>query len=169
MVEEYCMDLTYGFDQYPIVNYIDNETLISKGEITERCKNLNISIDRITTEMPGNLRIKHITGCHSWQCSLEEMFKTFNFDYEMIGYGDSRFALLVTKQSQHTSWIEFNIKRIISEERLTVFKELITSLQKATETRLAISILKNGEYNVIPLENYDKIIEELGNEGKIIY
>lgn len=166
MVEKYCMELSYGFDQYPIVNYFDNDSLLNEEDMIKRCENLNLSIDKILTEIPKDMRINHITGYHSGQCSLEDMFKTYNFDHIMIGYGNSEVALLITKNEQYTSWIEFNFRKI-SKESMNVFKELITSLQKVTETRLAISILKQEEYMLIPLDNYDKIVEELSKRGNI--
>ncbi len=168
VVEKYWMDLSYGFYQYPIVSYSDNETLLSKENVVKECKNLNLSIDKILAEMPEDKRISHIVGYYSGQCSVEDMFKTFDFDSQMIGYGDSEIALLITKKDQYTSWIEFNFREI-SKESVNVFKELITSLQKVTETRLAISISKKEGYIAVPLDNYDKIIEELGNKGKFKY
>lgn len=166
MVEEYCMELSYSFNQYPIVNYFDNDFLLNEGDMIKRCENLNLLIDKILTEMPRDKRINHIIGYHSGQCSPEDMFKTYNFDHMIIGYGNSEIALLITEKDQYASWIEFNFRKI-SKESMNIFKELITALQNVNETRLAISISKKEGYILIPLANYDKIVEELSKEGKL--
>ncbi len=152
MMEEYSMDLTYCFNHHPIVSYFDNETFLSDEEVTERCKNLNLSIDKIFAVMPENLRIKHITGHHTGQCSLEDFFRSYNFDDEIIGFGDSGIALLIRKEGQYSAWVEFNFSKM-SKEGAIVFKELINHLQKVTETRLAISIIEGKGYKVIPLDS----------------
>lgn len=144
------VELTYGYQDYPIIiikhgkesgKIIDtNEDCYGNCEYTESCtlfKSLEwacIDINKVINTLPKRLRFAHVYGAHSGQCSIEEIFKTYDFDDSMIAWGESQRAVLRIRYENKTKihYIGFDFESITEEDiaGIVYLAKLIQSCSK---------------------------------------